>query len=281
VSRLGATLLAMVMVLAVGVAGADLERLHADRPSYGDLLYLPNGKHLRLASLGQDTLFADLVYLWAIQYYSSYDRSDRYRYVQHVFGNVITELDPHFVDAYWVGALILTIEAADLEGGLRLLDKGIESNPDEWVLPYLAGWESYHGGQPERATRYFDQAAAVEGAPVLVRRTRAGMAQKAGDVRQAAKWWTEVLEDETSDAASRAIAKRQLRKLQSHLHLMILNEAIGAFRERNARWPNSLEELRRSGYITDIPRTSDGRQYVYDPSSGAVQPPDGRVFGDS
>ena len=38
------------------------------------------------ASLGQAQVMADLLYLWAIQYYSSYDREDRGRYVEHLFG---------------------------------------------------------------------------------------------------------------------------------------------------------------------------------------------------
>ena len=118
-------LVLLLLVLAVSGAVSARARLVAiDVSGQGskDLLYMPNGKYLKAISLGHAPLVADFVYLWAIQYYSDYDRGDRYRYVEHVFGDVIGELDPGYTDPYWLGALILTTEAQDLEAGLRLLE---------------------------------------------------------------------------------------------------------------------------------------------------------------
>jgi len=74
-----------IVLLVLSIAGAGLARstLASYPQSTGekDLLYLPNGKYLRVLSLGQAPVVADVVYLWAIQYYSDYDRADRYRYV--------------------------------------------------------------------------------------------------------------------------------------------------------------------------------------------------------
>ena len=89
--RLTALLLVLVAGAVTVVSGRSLERLSAERPTEASLLYLPNGQHLKLASLGQAPVLADLIYLWAIQYYSVYEREDRFRYVEHVFGNVIAE----------------------------------------------------------------------------------------------------------------------------------------------------------------------------------------------
>ena len=144
--RLGALALAASVAIA-GWARVGLARLDDRGPEGRALLYLPNGRHLRTMSLGHAPLAADLLYLWAIQYYSDYQRADRFRFVEHVFGTVIADLDPRYVDPYWLGAMILTAEAGDLEGGLRVLDKGFERNPDAWVLAYLAGFECYRAGQ--------------------------------------------------------------------------------------------------------------------------------------
>src|SRR3972149_5776995 len=97
-----ATLLILAGALGAGSGRAGLETLAGKNPVARDLLYLPNGKYLRAVSLGHPGLMADLFYLWAIQYYSDYERGDRYRYVEHVFGSVIGELDPHYVDPYWL-----------------------------------------------------------------------------------------------------------------------------------------------------------------------------------
>lgn len=277
-SRLALLLLVVLCLFVAGTAGARLERLSGNRLQESQLLYLPNGNHLRVASLGQQSMLADLVYLWAIQFYANYERADRYRYVEHVFGEVITELDPNYVDAYWMGALIMTLEAHDLEAGLRLLDKGYELNPDEWVLPYLAGWECRFAGQFVRAAGYFRRAAEVPGAPAHVRRMVAGMYKLAGDVREALALWRAVLEDPGSDPASKAIAERQVRDLHIRADIEDLTEAVGAFRYDNGTYPARLDELVSRGYVATLPLDPDGNPYDYDAPSGTVSSVAGRIL---
>ena len=205
-----------VLALAVAVTGVSAVRLER-RGTAGlqeqELLYLPNGKHLKVASLGHASLMADIVYLWAIQYYSNYQRTDRYRFVQHIFGDVIAELDPNYVDPYWIGALILTTEAQDLEGGLALLEQGMDANPDAWILPYLAAWECYRVEDFVRAENYFARAAQIPDAPAAMLRLRAGMRGKQGDLRASIDLWQGVVDDPRSDEISRQIASRQIRDL--------------------------------------------------------------------
>ena len=161
----------LLVCAATALASArGLHRMVDETEDPGELLYLPNGKFLKMASLGQAPLVADLIYIWAIQFYSEYEREDRFRYVNHVFATVIPELDPHYIDAYWLGALILIVENGDLEGGLALLDQGFVANPDKWILPYLAAWECWLAGEPERSAGYFELAAEVPEAPA----TRSG-----------------------------------------------------------------------------------------------------------
>jgi tetratricopeptide (TPR) repeat protein len=277
--RLAALLLLAACLTAAAFSAVRLERLTGERGEEDALLYLPNGKYLKVASLGQAQVLADLIYLWAIQYYSSYGQEDRGRYVEHVFGNVITELDPHYIDPYWIGALILTVEIRDLEGGLRLLDRGFERNPEAWILPYLAGWESYHAGQLERAADYFDVASGVPAVPSFVTRTRAGILGRAGHYRQALELWTAVFEDPASDEATRRIAKRQLRSLKTRADLEELASAIERFRTDNARYPHRLAELVERAYIGYLPRDPADRDYRYDPRTGRVSSPADRLLG--
>lgn len=280
--RAGVWLLMLLAAATAVLSGSALERLGGERSAGAQLLYLPNGQYLKLASLGQATLLADLAYIWAIQFYSDYEREDRFRYVQHVFGDVITELDPHYIDAYWLGALILIVEDRDLEGGLALLDAGFERNPDQWVLPYLAGWECSLAGRPAMAAAYFDRAAAVEGAPQSARRIQAAMTSRSGDLETALALWQEIYDDPQSDSSSVAIAERKIRELLVQIDLRDLRSAIERFRIENARYPDSLEQLHRRGYIRLVPRDPDGRDYSYDSRSGTVAAPGaGRVLGES
>ena len=268
-----------VAALAAGWSGGRLERFEGMRSAGEELLYLPNGRMLKFASLGQAPVVADAIYLWAIQFYSNYERQDRFKYVEHVFGDVIGELDPEYIDPYWIGALIMAVEASDLDAALRLLDKGFEKNPDAWILPYLGGWEAYFVHRYDLARTYFEKAAAVPEAPPRVLRMVAGMEAKSGDYEASRALWQELIDDPRSDPATRAIAARKVREFTVKLAQQVSEEAVKAFRERNRRWPRSLEQLVTSGYLDDVPRDDDGRVYGYDADTGQVTPP-GAILGD-
>jgi tetratricopeptide (TPR) repeat protein len=276
-SRVALTAVVALALFATVGSGLRLERM--ERIEAGDdLLYLPNGKLLKVLSLGHGPLLADVFYLWAIQYYSDYEREDRYRYVEHVFSEVVTELDPNFVDAYWLGALILIIEAGDLDAGLRLLDRGFEKNPDQWILPYLAGWESYRGDRKDRAQDYFRRAMRVKDAPQVLPRLIAGIEGRRGSPRKAIALWQEVLDDPGSDSASRAIAQRQIRELHVRADVADLESAVSRFRMQYGRFPVDLVELVARNYIRSLPRDPAGQDYIYDPATGRVSSPAGGVL---
>ena len=268
----------LLALTAVTWSSMRLERVGWEVGEGKELLLLPNGKHLKLASLGQAPLLADLIYLWAIQYYSEYEREDRFQYVEHIFGDVIAELDPHYVDAYWMGALILIVEARDVDRGLALLDQGIASNPDSWMLPFLAGWECYYAERYERAEAYFAAAERLPGAPTYIRRTRIGMTSAMGEYRRAYAMWLEVLRDPASDAATIDIAERQLRHLRIKIDIKEIQAWVGKFRFDNGRWPRALTELVVRGYTDALPSDPLGRPYAYDPVSGVVAAQQDRVL---
>jgi len=89
------------------------------------IIYLPSGQYLKYATFGYSSLVADLIYLWAIQYYGSFDIPDRFNYLEHIF-SIIAELDPKYVDPYEVGALIAVYEAHDANLAFKILDMGLE-----------------------------------------------------------------------------------------------------------------------------------------------------------
>jgi len=276
----------LVGLLVVGLASlAVTTRATLDRmtpvSSTDELLYLPDGQHLKFMSLGHETFLADMIYLWAIQYYSNYEREQRHRWVEHVFGNVITELDPRYIDAYWMGALILTIEVGDVDAGVGLLDKGASRNPDNWILPYLAAWECYHAKRYDEAAAYFQRASTRPGAPTAVRRMRAGLTAKSGDQRDALAMWRSIQEDPASDALSVKIARRKVRELQTRVDVQLLQDTVGRFRIDNGRWPLTLEELVRRSYLGHLPLDPDENAYLYDTRTGRVSSPTGLVLGGS
>lgn len=276
--RIAVILLVVALASVSGFSRGALDRLTLSETLPDELLYLPNGKYLKVMSLGHRTLLADLIYLWAIQYYANYEGENRNRWVQHVFSDVIAELDPQYIDAYWLGALILILDVGDLEAGLALLDKGAERNPDNWILPYLAAWECYHAKQLERAAAYFQKAAAIPGAPTAVRRMRAGLLAKTGDLHQALAMWTSISQDPASDAVSKKIAARKIREAQTRLGMEAIQQAVERFRFDNGRWPSNLAELTGRSYLDSLPLDRDEHEFVYDSATGRVTSSSGLVL---
>jgi len=261
----------VVAVAMIAVTSAKLDRGESRTDSW-DLLYLPNGRYLAVASLGQRQVLADFIYLWAIQYYGHYDISNRYEHLDRIFREVITELDPRYFDPYWIGALIMTTETKDLERALALLDKGFVANPDQWLLPYLAGWECYHARRLDLAAGYFEKAIRVPGAPAVIRRAYAAMYEKKGDRAVSIAAWAAIESDPSVDERGHQIARRHLDSLRVEQDIETLQQAIARYAAKHGANPGSLEALVRDGALPSVPVDSDGRPYGYDRRTGKVAP---------
>jgi len=199
------------------------------------------------------------------------EAKDRYVYVDHIYSNVITELDPHYEDPYLVGALIMAQEAGNVEMALKLLDKGIQANPEDWLLAFEAGFYCYDTLHDyARATRYFERAMRVPGVHPLVGRLRAEMYNRMGDRRASWRFWLEIYQSAT-DEYTRFVAYRHVHDLKIQVDLEDLTEAIRAFAARAGRNPASLEELVAARLVDRVPRDPEGGAYLYNRATGQVR----------
>jgi tetratricopeptide (TPR) repeat protein len=172
------------------------------------------------------------------------------------------------------------VEAGDLEGALRLLDLGIAQNPDDWILPYMAGWECFHAGEFARASEYFAAASEIPGAPYLISRNRAGAIARSGNIREAYRLWRELYEDPNSDETTRVAAEKQVRELHIQIDLQEIHQAVDRYRERHGRFPPSIGDLVAGGLLSGEPRDPDGNPYGYNPNTGKANSVAGRILGD-
>ena len=128
----------VVSLVAFMALKIKVDTISREKIPGSSIIYLPSGKYLKYATFGYSSLIADLIYLWAIQYYSNYSIQDRFHYLDHIF-SVIAELDPRYLDPYEIGAMIAVYEAKDLNLAFKILDRGLEKNPDQWIFPFQAG----------------------------------------------------------------------------------------------------------------------------------------------
>jgi hypothetical protein len=236
------------------------------------IIYIPSGKHMKYAALGYSSLLADVIYLWAIQYYSNYTIPDRFDHMEHIF-SIIAELDPLYLDPYEVGAVIAAYEANDVELAFKLLDMGLENNPDQWLFPFIAG----HFAQMklkdfEVARKYYKKTIAIEGAPPQTERLYANAAFLTSDYRAAWQNWLEIYQT-AEDERVKKIASNHLYQVKAAIDIETFKEALAKYRTQFGSFPSDLRTLVQTGFLTDLPQDLDGKDYKYDPSTGEVTAP--------
>src|SRR6185503_20271700 len=133
------------------------------------LVILPKGEFLKPMVLGYAELAADLVWLQFIQALGSDDvREQDYEWMRHAL-DVVTTLDPQFVEAYDLGGVVLAELGKHVEWSNALLEKGMTANPQAWRLPFLLGFNHFfHLQDYGRAAAYLSKAARLPGAPAYV-----------------------------------------------------------------------------------------------------------------
>ena len=283
-----ATVLALWLVVVGSMGFWISAQLAVDRiretwqPAY-PLLFLPNGRYLGAASFGYRVVLADAIYLWSIQYYGHRRTVEGRNYLWHIY-DVITDLDPHFVDAYTTGALVMASDMDDTAMAIRLLDKGIDNNPDEWRLPMEAGWYCYLRLEDYGcAEHYYQMAIDKPDAPPFAARLRAHMVARQGDLRDAVLAWEAIRQEaeEDGDEQTVAIAHQHVYDLTVRISTEEVEAGLARFRERLGRDPEDLAELTRRGFVRrnifldeeGYPTNLNGDRLLWDRQTGEISDP--------
>ena len=272
--RVSATVLLVLFLLAsasaIVVLKAATDRVVRKKLPGSSIIYIPSGKFLKYATFGYRALAADVVYLWAIQYYSTPTIDDRFDHLDHVFA-IINELDPRYQDPYEVGAMIAVQEARDARAAFAILDRGAANNPDQWVYPFDAGHIALMNLKDfPLAEKYFEQCMKIPGAPEFVERLRANAIFKKGDLKTSWETWLDIYK-RAPDERTKKIASNHLYNVKATIDQAALEDAAAKYRERFGHLPADLGALVRTGLLREVPKDLDGKDYVYDPATGKVK----------
>jgi len=274
--RKGSATLLIVVLIFLSCGGlvslkTAVDRIPRKKIPGASIIYIPSGKYLKYATFGYSSLVADLIYLWAIQYYTTYTIVDRFQNLEHIF-SIIAELDPRYTDPYEIGALIAVNEARDLGLALKILDMGLAKNPDQWIFPFEAGHHAQRAGDYETARKYYEKTMRIPGAPDIAKRLYAAAGFRTMDLEESWKIWLEVY-NTAQDERTKKIASKHLYQVKSTSDMNLLKGAVQQFRDRFQRLPSGLEDLVRVGILASLPRDLDGKDYVYNPKTGETKAP--------
>lgn len=268
-------LVVFLLILSCGIfMGLKLQinKITREKIPGSSIIYIPSGKYLKFATFGYSSFIADLIYIWAIQYYSNYSIPDRYDNLDHIF-SIIAELDHRYLDPYEIGAMIAVYEAKDLSLAFKILDKGLEKNPDQWIFPLQAGhYAQMMTKDYELARKYYKKTMEMDGAPVITRRLYANAAFKIMDYKTAWENWLEIYQT-TEDERIKKIASNQLYQVKAAIDVKTIKEAIEKFKERFGRNPTEQIQLVKHGLLDSLPKDLDGKEYIYNSQTGEIRAP--------
>ncbi|MEQ1844147.1 MAG: hypothetical protein ABL983_01050 [Nitrospira sp.] len=225
---------------------------------------------MRVASMGYQHVVADLIWLQAIQAMAGQKVPEESgRWIYHAL-DVVTTLDPRFVQAYQAGAIALCTMVVMPDESNALLEKGIRNNPQEWMLYFLLGINYYFEFHNDaKAAEYIAQAARLPLAPGYLAPFAARLYASAREPQAAIGLLTHMYE-QTNDENVKRVLEQRLREVLVERDIQLLETAVAQYVKRNTKPLTRLEELVVSGLISELPREPFGGTYVYDQQTRMV-----------
>jgi len=294
--------LAVVLLAAAVQVQAARERAYPPGEASEDTLYIRSGSALRRLTGAYNGLFADVYWIRAVQYYGGLKLQLDARGAQpgmleppaaiaadafpalYPLLDITTTLDPRFNIAYRFGSVFLAeayprgANRPDL--AIALLEKGLRESPDKWQymqdIAFVYYWFQH---DYLSASRWFQKAADVPGAPWFLRSLAATTLEQGGDRQSSKAMWTMILQTAEVDWM-RKDAQRRLLQLQALDVIDALQRAVTDYSQRTgtrADWPALIGARVLRGVPLDptgVPFTlSDGRVQL-SRSSTLWPPPD-------
>lgn len=263
----------VILMILLIVASVPFQRridnIRGKFRSIEETLYFSSSA-LRRISLGYDDLLADIYWLRALQYlggrrFEDADSGHLYKYF-----DILTDLDPKFVNAYRFGGTFLAeprpLGLGDVANGMKLFDKGRMNNPDDFRIPLEQGFVYYLNLKDyEKASELFGEASDKPGLSDLRRAHLKGMAAsalaKGGDRDLSRRIWEYIYQD-TPDEGRKNFAMLNIKELDTMDMEDALTGALREYLDQYNKFPSSLEELKSTGIIEEIPEEPLGGEFV-------------------
>jgi hypothetical protein len=271
-------LLVLLMASAIGLQA--MRERGGELPARGDgVLYVQSPATLQRLALSYDSIVADVYWIRAIQLYGDTrlgQASTSSYALLYPLLELTTTLDPYFDVAYQFGALFLAEKPPGGPGrpdlALKLLERGIQAQPDDWRLYQAAGFVYYWSFRDYgKAADWFSRAARLPESPVWMEALAAVTLAEGGNRQSSRLMWRQIQQTATDDWFL-GEASRRLKQLDAMDQIELLQTVVAAFREKNGRPPAGWAELARAGYVRGAVVDPNGEPYRLDGTTVTLDP---------
>lgn len=268
--------LPLLVLLLLVAATASNVHLSANRPAEDtQRMHLPEGVWLDAAALGYNNLLAEALWIRTLSWFGGHVHDADYSYLGSLLA-AITQLNPRARHAYYMAGAVLPWNTGNTEISRPLLEKAMQTFPDDWHWPYYRGFNTYWFEHDHaQAGRLLSRAAALPGAPPLVMRLALRMQASAGEL-DTALLFVQQLMREKQDGHIRVQLRQLAASLRTEQVLRALDARLASLPRRfhDAR---DLQQLRDAGVV--LPQVlPDGGHIIVSDKGELVSSASGKRF---
>ena len=236
------------------------------------------GAKIKGYSLGFEGLMADWYWMQSLQYIGnkvlksdqqSINLEDLRSFNPRLLYPLLdtaTTLDPQFMAVYSYGAVVLP--AIDPNQAIKIAEKGIANNPNEWMLYHQLGYIYWRFKNYEKASEVYSNGAKINGAPPFMQMMTALMKTKGGNRDTARAMYKQMFND-GQDRQTKENAALRLLELDSLDERDAINQVLRTFKETNNRCAINWSEIFPILKSVKLP---GGKDFRIDKSNNLIDP---------
>jgi tetratricopeptide (TPR) repeat protein len=222
-------------------------------------------KHL---SLEFAPLMAAIYWTRTVQYYGEkHHFQDPNLQLMWPMLDITTTLDPNLIPPYRFGSTFLS--AKQPEGAQRpdlavkLLEKGIAANPEQWRLYQDLGNVYYFDLKNYlKASQAFESGSKNPQAPIWMKIMAAKIAGDGESLETSYFLWQDIYQN-SHDKQVRENAETHLKLVTVEMDCKKINSLADEYQRKSGKRPQKMLELVQAGLLTGIPRDPEGFPYVF------------------
>lgn len=232
-----------------------------------DQLMLRSGNLIKKLSLEYAPLMGAIYWTRVVQYFGEKHRLHQTKLdLLWPLLDITTTLDPHLLPAYRFGSIFLSDSPPRGEGrpdlAVKLLERGIQANPDQWRLYQDLGNVYYFDAKDyPKASAAFAEGSKNPRAMIWMKVMAAKIAADGESPETSYFLWQQVY-DSTTDPQVKKNAEEHLALMRVELQIKEINRLLDEFEKQTGHRATRIADLIQAGFIKGVPKDPDGYPYV-------------------
>jgi hypothetical protein len=269
--RLSGWLLATVLLVAFAAVCLVQTRIDRQKSSVrveADQLAFQSGRLVKALSLEYAPFVGAIYWTRVVQYFGEKHRLHQAKFeLLWPLLDIATTLDAHLIPAYRFGSTFLSDSPPRGEGrpdlAVKLLERGIQANPDQWRLYQDLGNVYYFDAKDyAKASAAFAEGSKNPNALIWMKVMAAKIAAEGESPETSYFLWLQVYQN-AADPSVKQNAEEHLKLMKVELDLKEINRLADEYQVQTGHRATNMNELVKAGLLKEIPRDSEGYEYSF------------------